>query len=186
MAYPPGVARLDCDMVRGELMPTYAVTGASGHFGRRVVEELVDRGVRGTDIVAIARTTGKAADLAARGAQLRPGDYSRPETLPAALMGVERLLLISGSELGQRVPQHTAVIDAAKNAGVERILYTSMVKADTSTNPIAGEHRGTETALRMSVSRNWRDSRCCRQRHGFCCSPLRFRPCGRGGPACRR
>ena len=132
-------------------MPRYAVTGASGHFGRRVVEELVDRGVRGTDIVAIARTTGKAADLAARGVQLRPGDYSRPETLPPALMGVERLLLISGSELGQRVPQHTAVIEAAKDAGVQRILYTSIVKADTSTNPIAGEHRGTETALRMSA-----------------------------------
>ena len=88
-------------------MPRYAVSGASGHFGRRVVEELVDRGVRGTDIVAIARTTGKAADLAARGVQLRPGDYSRPETLPAALMGVERLLLISGSELGRRVRRVT-------------------------------------------------------------------------------
>ena len=132
-------------------MPRYAVTGASGHFGRRVVEELVDRGVPGTDIVAIARTTGKAADLAARGVQLRPGDYSRPQTLPAALLGVERLLLISGSELGQRVPQHTAVIEAAKDAGVQRILYTSIVKADSSSNPIAGEHRGTETALRMSA-----------------------------------
>jgi NAD(P)H dehydrogenase (quinone) len=132
-------------------MPTYAVTGASGHFGHRVIEELLDRGVQGTEIVAIARTTAKAADLAARGVQVRPADYSRSETLPAAVGGVGRLLLVSGSELGQRVPQHTAVIEAANNAGVERILYTSILNADTSTNPIAGEHRGTETALRMSA-----------------------------------
>jgi NAD(P)H dehydrogenase (quinone) len=132
-------------------MPTYAVTGASGHFGRRVIEELLDRGVPGTSIVAIARKTAKAADLGVRGVQVREGDYSRSETLPPALVGVERLLLISSSELGQRVPQHTAVIEAAKDAGLERILYTSILKADTSTNPIAGEHRGTETALRMSA-----------------------------------
>ena len=132
-------------------MPTYGVTGASGHFGHRVVEELLARGVRGIEIVAIARTPGKAADLASRGVQVRPGDYSRSETLHPALAGVDRLLLISGSELGQRVPQHTAVIEAAKDAGAERILYTSILRADTSTNPIAGEHRGTETALRTSA-----------------------------------
>jgi NAD(P)H dehydrogenase (quinone) len=140
-----------CSDLEGSLMRTYAVTGASGNFGHRVVEELLARGVRGVEIVAVARTPTKAADLAARGVQVRPADYSRSETLQPALTGVDRVLLISGTELGQRVPQHTAVIQAAKNAGVERILYTSILRADTSSNPIAGEHRGTETALRTSA-----------------------------------
>jgi NAD(P)H dehydrogenase (quinone) len=145
----PGIL---CEVpVEGDPMPTYAVTGASGHFGRRVVEELLARGIRGAEIVAVARTPAKAADLAGRGVQLRVADYSRSETLPAALAGVQRLLLISGSELGQRVPQHTAVILAAKDAGAERILYTSILNADTTTNPLGGEHRGTETALRTSA-----------------------------------
>jgi NAD(P)H dehydrogenase (quinone) len=129
-------------------MTTYAVTGASGPFGRIVVEELLSRGVPASDVVAIVRTPSKVADLAERGVQVREGDYSRPETLPAALAGVQRLLLVSGSEIGQRVAQHTAVIDAAKAAGVERIAYTSILKAGNTSNPLAGEHEATEAALR--------------------------------------
>ena len=131
-------------------MPTYAVTGASGHLGRRVVEELLARGVPAQDVVAVVRTPAKAGDLADRGVQVRPGDYSDPQTLPAALAGVQRLLLVSASEPGNRVAQHTAVIDAAKDAGVERIAYTSILHADTSTNPLAPEHRATEEVLRAS------------------------------------
>jgi NAD(P)H dehydrogenase (quinone) len=131
-------------------MTTYAVTGASGPFGRAAIEELLTRGVPASDLVAIVRTPSKAADLAERGVQVREGDYSRPETLPAALAGVQRLLLVSGSEVGARVPQHTAVIDAAQAAGVERIAYTSILNADDTSNPLAGEHQATEQALRAS------------------------------------
>jgi NAD(P)H dehydrogenase (quinone) len=129
-------------------MTTYAVTGATGHLGHRAVEELLDRGVPAGDVVAVARRPGAAADLAARGVQVREGDYSRPDTLPAALAGVDRLLLVSGSEAGQRVAQHRAVIEAAAAAGVQRVVYTSIAQADTSTNPLAEEHRRTEEVLR--------------------------------------
>jgi NAD(P)H dehydrogenase (quinone) len=132
------------------VMTTYAVTGATGHLGRLVVEELLSRGVPAADLVAVVRTPSKAADLAERGVQVREGDYSRPDTLPGALAGVQRLLLISGSEPGGRVAQHTAVIDAAQAAGVERIAYTSILNADDTSNPLAGEHQATEQALRAS------------------------------------
>ncbi|MFI2487383.1 NAD(P)H-binding protein [Promicromonospora kroppenstedtii] len=131
-------------------MTTYAVTGATGHLGRLVVEELLSRGVPAADVVAIARTPEKAGDLAERGVQVREGDYDRPDTLPSALDGVQRLLLVSGSEPGVRVPQHTAVIDAARAAGVQRIAYTSILNADDTTNPLAGEHQATEQVLRAS------------------------------------
>ena len=131
-------------------MPTYAVTGATGKLGRHVVTELLARGVPAADVVAVVRTPAKAADLAARGVQVRQGDYSRPETLPTALAGVRRLLLVSGSEPGGRVAQHTAVIEAAREAGVERIVYTSILNADDTSNPLAGEHQGTEQALRAA------------------------------------
>ncbi|GAB4085211.1 SDR family oxidoreductase [Myceligenerans cantabricum] len=131
-------------------MTTYAVTGATGHLGRLVVEELLSRGVPASDLVAIVRTPGKAADLAERGVQVREADYGLPETLPGALAGVERLLLVSGSEVGARVAQHTAVIDAARAAGAQRIVYTSILNADDTSNPLAGEHQATEQALRAS------------------------------------
>jgi NAD(P)H dehydrogenase (quinone) len=129
-------------------MTTYAVTGATGHLGHRVVLELLHRGVPATDVVAVVRAPARAADLAERGVQVREGDYARPETLPSALAGVGRLLLVSGSEPGNRVAEHTAVIEAARDAGVRRVVYTSILHADDTTNPIAPEHQGTERALR--------------------------------------
>ena len=131
-------------------MTTYAVTGATGGLGHRAVEELLDRGVPAGDVVAVVRRPEAAADLADRGVQVRHGDYSQPGTLPAALAGVDRLLLVSGSEPGQRVAQHTAVVEAAATAGVQRIVYTSIAHADTSTNPLAPEHRDTEQVLLAS------------------------------------
>jgi NAD(P)H dehydrogenase (quinone) len=128
-------------------MTTYAVTGATGGLGRRAVEELLDRGVPASDVVAVVRRPEAAADLAARGVQVRPGDYSRPDTLPAALAGVDRLLLVSGSEAGRRIPQHRNAIRAAKASGVEFIAYTSIVRADASTLLLAADHRGTEELL---------------------------------------
>jgi uncharacterized protein YbjT (DUF2867 family) len=75
-------------------------------------------------------------------------DYNRPDTLRAALVGVNRLLLVSSSEAGLRLAQHTNVIAAAKRAGVSRIVYTGILNADDTSNPLAGEHQDTERALR--------------------------------------
>lgn len=131
-------------------MPRYAVTGATGRLGRLVIEELLSRGIAASDLLAIVRTPSKADDLAGRGVEVREGDYSRPETLPAALADVGRLLLVSGSEPGQRLSQHTAVIEAARAAGVQRIVYTSILNATDTSNPLAGEHQATEQVLRTS------------------------------------
>ena len=131
-------------------MTTYAVTGATGHLGALALEALLERGVAPADLVAVARTPSKAADLAARGITVREGDYSRPETLPAALAGVDVLLLVSGSEAGQRIAQHAAVVEAAKAAGISRVVYTSITRADTSTIVLAPEHLATEELLRGS------------------------------------
>ncbi|WP_277209359.1 SDR family oxidoreductase [Isoptericola croceus] len=129
---------------------TYAVTGASGGLGHRVVTELLSRGVEPSAVIAVARTPEKIGDLADRGVQVRPGDYARPETLPTALVGADRVLLVSGTEIGRRVEQHAAVIEAARAHGVERILYTSILNADTTSNPVAPEHQATEQVLRTA------------------------------------
>jgi len=129
---------------------TIAVTGTSGHLGRLVVESLLARGAAPADVVALARSTEKVADLADRGVVVRAADYDRPETLDPALEGVDVLVLVSGSAVGQRVRQHGAVIDAAKGAGVRRVVYTSAPHADTSPLVLAPEHKATEELLAAS------------------------------------
>jgi len=126
-----------------------AVTGATGKLGGLVIDGLL-KSVPAERIVAIVRSPEKAERFASRGVQVRRGDYSVPETLAPALAEVKRLLLISGMDLGKRVEQHQAVIEAAKAAGVELIAYTSLLRADSSTLPIAGEHHATEKLLRDS------------------------------------
>jgi NAD(P)H dehydrogenase (quinone) len=130
--------------------PVIAVTGATGHLGRLVVEALVRRGVQAGRIVAIVRDPAKAADLAERGVEVRAGDYERPETLDAALAGVDKLLLVSGNEVGRRLPQHENVVGAAKRAGVKFLAYTSLLKADTAEMQLAAEHKATEALIRAS------------------------------------
>jgi len=93
------------------------VTGATGKLGRLVTEGLL-RKVPATELAVAVRTPEKAANLAARGVQVRHGDYNKPDTLLAALAGADQVLLISSSEVGQRAQQHMRIIDAAKNAGV--------------------------------------------------------------------
>lgn len=127
-----------------------AITGSTGHLGRLVIAKLIDRGVPAADIVALARDTDKASDLADQGVVVREGNYDKPETLGSALDGVDTLLLISSSEVGQRARQHRAVIGAAKAAGVGLIAYTSVLHADTSELGLAEEHRQTEAALAES------------------------------------
>ena len=129
--------------------PLIAVTGASGQLGWLAIQFLLSRHPAAR-ILAIARDPAKIADLAEAGVQVRQGDYDRPDTLDAALAGVERLLLVSSSEIGKRAPQHQAVIDAAIRAGVSLVAYTSLLHADTSPLGLAVEHVQTEQALEAS------------------------------------
>ena len=122
------------------------VTGATGQMGRLVVEKLKQK-VAADSVVALVRNPEKAADL---GVEDRIFDYTQPEMLVASLKGIDKLLLISGNEIGQRLPQHKAVIEAAKQAGVKQITYTSILHADSSPLGLAGEHLATEIALKAS------------------------------------
>ena len=126
-----------------------AITGSTGHLGRLVIDGLLDQ-MPADQIVAVARDTDKASGLAERGVDVRYGDYDEPASLISAFEGVDRLLLISASEVGKRVPQHRAVVDAAKEAGVGLIVYTSILHAPDSEIGLADEHRQTEAMLAES------------------------------------
>ncbi len=126
-----------------------AVTGATGQLGRLVIDALLKK-VPAEQIVAAVRSPGKAADLAAKGVTVRKADYGQPDTLMSAFSGVDKLLLISGSELGQREAQHQAIINAAKSANVNFIAYTSLLHADSSPLGLGVEHRATEAQLQAS------------------------------------
>lgn len=127
-----------------------AITGAAGHLGRHVIESLLARGVAAQDLVAIVRTASKAEDLTARGITVAEAPYEDVAALTEALQGVDRLVLVSGSEVGKRAAQHTNVLEAAKAAGVAFIAYTSLVNADSSELSLAPEHRETEALLASS------------------------------------
>ena len=129
---------------------SYAVTGATGHLGRLAVDDLLRRGIPASNVFALVRDPSRAEDLAALGVGIREADYDRPETLEGALEGIERLLFVSGSEAGRREPQHGAVIRAAAAADVGYIVYTSLVRADTSDLALAPEHAATEQMLEDS------------------------------------
>jgi NAD(P)H dehydrogenase (quinone) len=124
-----------------------SVTAASGHLGRLVVTGLLDAGVPAGEVVAVVRSPEKVADLAARGVGVRQADYDDAASLVTALQDADRVLLISGSEPGRRVPQHTNVLQAAKAAGVELLAYTSASKADDTPLPLAPEHIATERLI---------------------------------------
>lgn len=127
-----------------------AVTGATGHLGRLVIDALLERGTDPSEVVAAVRSPEKAADLAARGVHVREADYTKPDTLASAFGGVDRLLLISSSEVGQRLAHHRNVVEAAKRAGVGFLAYTSILRAATSPMRLAEEHRATEELVRES------------------------------------
>ena len=131
--------------------PKLFVTGATGQLGSLVIETLLETVPAGS-IVAGVRDPAKPSAVALRdkGVEVRVADYSRPDMLSAAFEGVDRLLLVSGSEIGQRTEQHRNVIAAAKAAGVGLIAYTSILRADTSPLFLAREHRETEAALAES------------------------------------
>jgi NAD(P)H dehydrogenase (quinone) len=125
------------------------ITGASGQLGCLVIARLLET-VPASQIIAAVRDPKKVADLAAKGVQVRQADYSQPATLDGAFKGAERVLLISSSEVGQRLVQHQAVIDAAKRQGVKLLGYTSVLHASESKLGLAEEHRQTEAALARS------------------------------------
>ena len=127
-----------------------AIAGASGNLGRRTADDILEK-IDPTDLVLVTREPSRLAAYAARGVAVRFGDYDQPESLAPAVAGVERLLLISTTEIGRRVAQHVAAIVAAKATGVGHIVYTSITNPSPS-NPVvvAAEHRSTEEAIRAS------------------------------------
>ncbi|WNI88149.1 SDR family oxidoreductase [Citrobacter portucalensis] len=126
-----------------------AITGATGLLGQHVIESLL-KTVPASQIVAIVRNPAKATALSQQGITVRQADYSDEAALTAALQGINKLLLISSSEVGQRAPQHRNVINAAKAAHVKFIAYTSLLHADTSPLGLADEHVATEKMLAES------------------------------------
>lgn len=127
-----------------------AVTGATGHLGRLIVSEILDREVPAARLVAIARSPQKARDLAGLGIDVRQGDYEDKASLVEALQGVDTLVLVSASEVGKRVEQHRNVIEAAREAGVEQLVYTSILAADSANTILSREHIATEELIRES------------------------------------
>ena len=125
---------------------TIAVTGSSGHSGRLIIEKLRTR-LPASDVIAIARTPARAVDLRVA---VRQADYGNSSMLATAVRGIRELVLASANELGQRAAQHRNAVEAAKAAGVRRIVHTSLLHADRSPPSLAAEHFETERALRAS------------------------------------
>lgn len=121
---------------------TIAVTGATGQLGRLAIAALK---ARGAAPIALVRSPAKAADL---GSEVRHFDYLRPD--PAALRGIETLVLISSNDFNDRAGQHRAVIAAAKAAGVGHVIYTSILKGEKNPMILAADHVETEAALKAS------------------------------------
>lgn len=126
-----------------------AITGATGQLGRLVIDQLLQT-IPANQLIALVRNPSKASDLQARGLQVRAADYTQPATLETALQGVEKLLLISSSEVGQRLEQHRNVVAAAKKSGVALLAYTSILNAQHSQMDLAHEHRETEQLIKAS------------------------------------
>lgn len=130
------------------------ITGATGQLGKATIDFLIQKGIAANQISALARSAEKAADLSAKGIKIKIGDYLDYSSLLAAFNGVEKLFFISGSELGTRVEQHRNAINAAKEAGVKHIIYTSgFRKNETDTSPVAfliRQHSETEKFIRAS------------------------------------
>ncbi|MDE1156213.1 MAG: SDR family oxidoreductase [Acidobacteriaceae bacterium] len=126
-----------------------AITGATGQLGQLVVEQLLSR-TAAENIVAVVRDAAKASALKDQGVQVRVANYDDPQSLTQAFSGVEKLLLVSSSEVGKRTAQHKAVIDAAKTAGISLIAYTSLLRAETSPMLLAQEHKATEHLLKAA------------------------------------
>jgi NAD(P)H dehydrogenase (quinone) len=131
-----------------ETAMSIVVTGATGHLGRLTVEALLRRGVPASEIVATGRDITRLKDLADHGVVVRQADFSDPDSLAAAFAGAEKLLLVSTTNVDERIGNHQRAIDAAIAAGVSLVAYTSMTQADTAASVLAVTHRATEEYLR--------------------------------------
>lgn len=127
----------------------YAITGANGQLGQLVVQSLLKK-VNANEIVALVRDPNKADIIKSMGVEVRFADYNDSSSLTSALEGISTLLLISSSEVGNRIPQHKAVIDAAKENGLDAIVYTSILAADTNPMVLAAEHKETESLIKLA------------------------------------
>lgn len=136
------------------IIMTILVTGATGHFGKATVDFLLQKGIPATNIAALVRDENKAQDLLDKGIQVRQGDYNDPASLKAAFQGVDKLLLVSGTDIENRQKQHENAVNAAKEAGVKHIVYTSFVrKNESDSNPLgalAQSHIATDNAIKAS------------------------------------
>ncbi|MGU9866700.1 SDR family oxidoreductase [Kluyvera ascorbata] len=123
-----------------------AITGATGQLGQHVIANLLNT-TAASQLVAVVRNPAKAEALSQKGIVVRQADYGDEAALTKALQGVDKLLIISSSEVGQRAPQHRNIINAAKAAGVKFIAYTSLLHADKSPLGLHVEHVETEKML---------------------------------------
>lgn len=127
------------------------VTGASGSFGGAAAELLL-AACAPEDIILLSRTPEKLRHFAERGADVRHADFDDPSTLPAAMTGGERMLLISTARVGSRIGQHRNAVDAAVAQGVQHIVYTSFISSDRPDNPaiVKNDHHATEQIIEAS------------------------------------
>jgi NAD(P)H dehydrogenase (quinone) len=126
------------------------VTGATGNLGGLAVDALLRRGAEPDSVIAVGRNTERLELRAERGVRTVAIDYQDRDSLQSAFEGAEKLLLVSGSDIGQRVEQHRNVVESAARAGVELLVYTSILRADSATQLLAGEHQATEELLSSS------------------------------------
>jgi NAD(P)H dehydrogenase (quinone) len=129
------------------------ITGATGHFGTAAIHKLLEKGIAASDIIAFVRDENKAADLKAKGIQIKVGDYHNYDSLKEASKGVDKLLLVSSSDLKDRLTQHQNVINAAIENGVKQIVYTSIdiENFQTSVIPLVSQiHSDTADYLKAS------------------------------------
>ncbi|WP_028974346.1 SDR family oxidoreductase [Spirochaeta cellobiosiphila] len=129
---------------------TYAITGSTGQLGNFVIKHLLEAGIKPESILPLARSEEKAKTLKELGLTPQYGSYEDKASLVKAFTGADKLLLISSSEVGKRTDQHKNAINAAKEAGVKQVIYTSITDADNSTSFLAPEHKATEQALKES------------------------------------
>lgn len=127
-----------------------AITGATGQLGKLVIKNLIQEGVKANEIIAIGRSEEKLKEFKAQGLETRIGDYNNTDSLKGIFKGANKVLIISGNEIGNRTPQHTNIINELKDAKPEFVAYTSLLKADSSTLSLAGEHLQTEEYLKAS------------------------------------
>ncbi len=129
------------------------VTGANGHFGKAAIDFLLKK-IPAQNIAALVRDEAKATDLKAKGMEVRIGSYDDPASLKAALKGIDKVLLVSGTDIDNRLQQHKNVVDAARTEGVKQIVYTSFVRKNESDSnplgPLASTHVETDAYIKAS------------------------------------